>query len=125
MLQAFLCRAVRVTGIKGKTESLFRREGTPWQQNFKVYLTKKIKYFKNTLDIYKSSASFYAGAEGKMGAEDSSDIQEEAEQNKEGSALESVNNSDTNTSRVQPSRCICYVVCIAIEVFGQKGILVL
>lgn len=75
------------------------------------------------MDIHKSSVPFYAGAEEKLVAEDSSDIEEKAEQNKEGSELESVNSSDTNASRVQPSRYICYVVCIAIEVSWQKGML--
>lgn len=65
------------------------------------------------------------GTEGKSSAEDSSDMQEEAGQNKEGSELESVNSSDTNTSRVQPSRYVCHIVCIAIEVSRQKGMLVL
>lgn len=58
----------------------------------------------------------YVGTEGKSSAEDSSDMQEEAGQNNEGSELETVNNSDTNTSPVQPSRYVCHVVRIAIEV---------
>lgn len=68
---------------------------------------------------------FYVGTEGKLSTGDSSDMQEEAGQNKEGSELESVNSSDTNTSQVQPSRYTCHVACIAREVSRQKGTLVL
>lgn len=69
---------------------------------------KKINYFKSFLCLY-------VGTEGKSSPEDSNDTQEEAWQNKEGSELESADSSDTNTSGVHPSRCICYVLCIATE----------
>lgn len=60
------------------------------------------------------------GPEGKLSTEDSSDMQDEAGQNKEGSELESVNSSDTNASQVQPSRHIRHVVCTATEEPQQK-----
>lgn len=113
LLEPFLCKAVTVTGSTGKTERLFRREGTLRQRNFRAYFNQKNKIVKKYFG-YLHALCMFVCRDRSTG--ESGDRQEEAGQNKEGSELESVNSLDINTSWVQPSRYICHVVCIATEV---------
>lgn len=107
LLEPCLRTAVTATGSKGKRERLLERKRSWWQRHLNVRFNQKNKLLQ--------ILCLYVGTEGKSSPEDSNDTQEEAWQNKEGSELESADSSDTSTSGVHPSRCICYVLCIATD----------